>query len=89
MRCPECMKLDLRSRIDEHRPRPEPAKVERFFDENGVKHIHDHAVYAAVYTCSNRHSFRTKSMSRCPAPGCAWNDQELVRAGMKRPGEAA
>lgn len=87
MKCPECVKLSLRSRFDQHRVPPNPAPCERFFDEDGVAHVHDYANYKVVLTCANRHSFMSEWQSRCPHKACAWNERAEVKSGEKKIGE--
>jgi hypothetical protein len=60
---------------------PRKNSVARFYDEAGVRHIHDLTIYATVYACSRNHAYRQETLSRCPARGCAWNKQPMVRTG--------
>lgn len=101
MRCPECVRLGLTSRLDEKRAalvvikgadgshmqigsRTVPdGTVERFWDKNDRRHVHDHEVRTFVYTCSEGHAFKQVVMSRCPCKGCDWNKQPEVKAGQE------
>jgi hypothetical protein len=96
MKCPECVRLGLESRLDEKMAGGDgfvtvkdgagyvtmmgQATVERFWDGAGQRHVHDHEVRVFVYTCSNGHAFKQVVMSRCPCKGCEWNEQPEVKA---------
>lgn len=93
MKCPECEKAGLTSRFNEFK---EPAgyqtlevkpAVERFFDEDGKRHVHDQTDYKIMLVCTNKHAFRQIFQSRCPCKGCAWNERPEVKAGDKKIGE--
>lgn len=99
MRCPECVRLGLTSRLDERQSPTRRIKgaggvhltmdsraevVDRFWDEAGRRHVHDHEVRTFVYTCSEGHAFKQIVMSRCPCKGgCDWNDQAEVKAAQE------
>jgi hypothetical protein len=88
MKCPECVRLGLTSRFNEHRAEPIKGEVERFFDEDGTtKHAHDHTEYRIVMACTNGHAFKQQFQSRCPVKACAWNERPEVKAGAKKIGE--
>lgn len=78
MKCPACVHDNLKSKFFEQRPAPEKGEVERFFDEDGVRHVHDHTVYSIVMQCDRGHAYQRKLQSRCPAKDCEWNSRELV-----------
>jgi hypothetical protein len=88
MKCPECVRLDLTSCFNEHRTPPDPAPVERFFDEDGIRHAHDHTTYKVTLICSNKHAYMQEWQSRCPHKACTWNERAEVKAGEKKPGES-
>lgn len=84
MKCPECEKAGVTSTFHEGRlPTDLKATVERFFDEGGKKHVHDHTMYGVVMTCSNGHAFEQNWQSRCPQKACDWNSRDEVVAGTK------
>jgi hypothetical protein len=81
MKCPACVEAGTPSRLDFHRRPPHPAPVERFYDEAGILHVHDHSGYCDYYTCSNGHGYMREHLSRCPQKACAWNKRPEVIEG--------
>jgi hypothetical protein len=81
MKCPACVAAGLVSRFNEHQAPKQNGTVERFFDEDGRRHVHDTTLYTFVMACSNDHAFTSSFRSRCPCKDCAWNDMPLVQAG--------
>lgn len=88
MKCPACVEASLVSRVDEHHAPKQRGAVERFFDEQGARHVHDMTVFTVVMTCTNGHAFTSSFRSRCVCRGCAWNETPLVKAGEMKIGEA-
>jgi hypothetical protein len=87
MRCPACVQAEQLSRLNEHhRPKTE-GTVDRFYDEYGIQHIHDRAVYETIWTCTSGHAYQQRFRSRCPCRGCLWNETPLVKAGQAPLGE--
>lgn len=81
MRCPICTKTGDRHSFQQAEGPTKKGPVERFWDQYDQKHIHDHAVYTTVWTCSRGHSFGKTTMARCPRRECEWNDRPEVKAG--------
>lgn len=91
MRCPTCVAEGKTSRLDVKRVSPGTAmrvlapavmpSFERFWDEEGKIHVHDHEVRTSVYWCSNGHHHQIKTLGECPREECDWNQQPMVKAG--------
>lgn len=80
MKCPACVEAGMRSRLDVHPLSKTPAPVERFYDEDGRLHVHDHTDYGTVFTCSNEHGYVEGGQSPCPQKDCDWNKRPEVIA---------
>ena len=58
MRCPECQKLNLKSRVYERYSMCLPmGGGHRFWDEDGKEHYHNADMTYTVYRCSNGHEW--------------------------------
>lgn len=81
MKCPACVEAGKVSRFNEHhRPKTDDI-VDRFFDEDGKRHVHDHSIYEIMWTCTSGHAYQQRFRSLCPCRGCLWNETDLVKAG--------
>lgn len=78
MKCPECERLGLRSRVydsgsvwwmaeDHIRHNWNP-----YWDEDDVYHVHNPNIKNKSYECSNSHKFNTKFSDPCPASTCSF-----------------
>lgn len=74
MKCPECIKQGLRSRVKpDLTPKIRHAVyiiVKTYWDEDGVYHSHDPEITTTHYLCSNGHEFSKTRQNPCGAPGC-------------------
>jgi hypothetical protein len=70
MRCPVCVKQELRSHLYGPECSHTLAYGSTYHDEDGVYHNHDPNIYREAYRCSNGHVFVDKIYKECPAPGC-------------------
>jgi hypothetical protein len=85
MRCPTCADEGKVSKLFHTKAHPLPGKVDRFWDEDGALHVHDHAVYCDLYACSQLHNNLVESRSRCPQPLCSWNRPEHLHVSGRGP----
>lgn len=81
MKCPACVEAGLKSRFSEHAAPKKEGVLDRFFDEDGARHVHDLTIYTFVYACTHGHAYQQQFRSRCPCAGCAWNETPPVKAG--------
>lgn len=88
MICPVCARLDQKSRLNQFRADPVKREVERFWDESGASHVHDHTTYRVVLQCVPfNHAFKREWQSRCPQKDCDWNKRPEVLAGEAKIGD--
>jgi hypothetical protein len=76
MKCPKCEAEGLKSVMRARGPSMRTlAHYPGFYDEDGAFHKHDRNISTSNYVCSNGHRLTSRSYSRCPAEGCAWNEK--------------
>lgn len=82
MKCPGCVAEDAKSilREDHLREPKKGALIEKFWDEDGRKHVHDHTLHRMILSCSRGHAYQQRLKGRCPQADCAWNQQPEVIA---------
>ncbi len=68
--CPDCELDDKKSRLDLAEGPTTPGKLEIYFDEDGLKHVHDPTIIRTIYTCSNGHKNTIINTGHCPT--CTW-----------------
>jgi hypothetical protein len=68
--CPQCQQLGERSKVYEGGTVTTAMGFSRFWDEDGVKHIHDPNTTTKGYRCSRGHGWNEVSLADCPAKGC-------------------
>lgn len=73
VRCPNCAEEGLKSQLDQKRLVPINRGVHEFWDEDGLRHVHDSTTYRDMFTCSRGHNNLVEERSRCPQPVCDWN----------------
>lgn len=73
-RCPTCLKEGKQSKLHLKDGGSEQKPPEVFFDEAGIKHVHDHSVYRTIYTCSNGHTNTLYNYGHCIA--CGWSGEK-------------
>ena len=67
MICPECKEQGLKSKVFYNGGTVTLMYFQPWYDEDGVYHHHDGNTHTNSYNCSNRHSWTTKTKSKCPA----------------------
>lgn len=70
MICEECKKEGKISRVFDEGSSSTLLNFKRYWDENGVYHVHDPNKITTSYRCSNGHTFVIKMLSQCPAKDC-------------------
>jgi hypothetical protein len=80
MKCPECVRLNLTSRLAVHKAEGKKETVAVFYDEDGKKHVHAPTIRRTIFSCSNKHAYVTMTVEACPQRCCSWNDMPMVRA---------
>lgn len=79
MKCPHCVRDNLKSTLTVKKAEPIAGEVTRFWDEEGNLHVHDETNYRDVFSCSNGHNWMTEQKSRCPCQiGCVWNETRTI-----------
>jgi hypothetical protein len=73
MKCPECVREGERSRVGSHGATRTAMGVERFWDEDGVAHVHDPNKTTESFSCSRGHRWQVSAKPPCPADGCDYN----------------
>lgn len=73
MKCPECERLGLRSRVRIGSGFSTAMCGDSFYDEDGRYHNHDPNTVTWHYSCSNGHEFGRSETKRCPVADCDWN----------------
>ncbi len=71
MKCPECVKQGLTSRVYIESGTTTCLGWSPYYDENGRYHSHDPNMTTTGYRCSNGHVFSQRAGSRCS--NCDWN----------------
>jgi hypothetical protein len=75
MRCPECVAAGWRSCVYDNGGGVRTLMtVQRFWDEDGVLHVHDPNATTARYRCSRGHEWTQEHKTPCPAAGCDYNE---------------
>jgi hypothetical protein len=67
--CPECISMDLTSKVYVRSGFRTHAGIETYYDEKG-KHSHDPNVTKTEWSCDKGHCGPYRSVSDCPVPGC-------------------
>ena len=74
MKCPECVKQDLKSKVNVPSYCIRTAMcVDQYYDEDGKYHSHDMNTTSSQYTCSNGHAWTKISKGSC---WCGWGKNE-------------
>jgi hypothetical protein len=76
MKCPECFKEDLSSKVFILHGYQTDMYCPPFYDENGDYHLHDYNLNHVNYTCSKDHYFKIIHKKKCPADNCDFNKEE-------------
>lgn len=71
MKCAECEKSGLESRVQDHGGFRTLLGHTPFYDESGAWHSHDPNSFDGFFTCSNGHQWRTKIYNTC---WCGWTN---------------
>lgn len=70
MKCKECEKLGLKSKVYSSTKAVTCMGSSPFYDENGKYHYHDMTTIFTDYQCSNGHDWTEMSNSKC---WCGWS----------------
>ncbi len=74
MKCEECQKLGVQSKVFVPAGGFRTAMGgEEFYDEIGHHHIHDPNISMASWSCSGGHEWVLSQISPCPVTDCDWN----------------
>lgn len=73
MKCPECQKSGLKSRVTNEGSSSTLMYCAPFYDEEGRYHNHDSNIITTLYLCSNGHYWNEKSKRSC---WCGWPNKE-------------
>lgn len=71
MKCPECIKENKKSNVHIGYGTRTLMCVDRYYDENGLYHIHDLNDHSQNYYCSNGHNWFENTIRECPS--CDFN----------------
>jgi hypothetical protein len=69
VKCPECVKQGLRSKVFAGETSSTFLHCPSFYDEEGELHTHDSNVYTCGYRCSNGHEWSEDIRMSC---WCGW-----------------
>ena len=76
MKCPECVKLDQRSKVYANGPAfTTLVYCEPFYDEDGRHHHHDRNITTIGYRCSKAHEWTERTTPKC---WCGWPQVEAT-----------
>lgn len=76
MKCPECERLDLRSRVNVPMGSMVMAMAcPSYYDEDGKYHNHDFNSATSEYSCSQGHRWVQTTRGRC---WCGWSGGETT-----------
>ena len=73
MKCSECKKQGLKSKVTPGVGLRTAMHCFPFYDEEGNYHHHDVNVTTTRYSCSNGHKWTARKKEPCPHDGCDWN----------------
>lgn len=80
MKCPECEAAGQRSRVyPDEMGFSTSMVVQRFWDEDGVRHVHDPNHRSFGFSCSNGHRWHKSEPNKCPA--CDYESGRKVLKG--------
>jgi hypothetical protein len=65
MKCPECLKKGLNSKVYDRGGWATCVHTPKFYDEQGRMHDHDNNIYTHEYECSNGHKFEINETHKC------------------------
>ena len=71
MLCPECQKLELKSKVYPGLGMETLMYCAPFYDEQGAYHHHDLNITTSKFTCSNSHTWEQRIGHGC---WCGWPD---------------
>lgn len=73
MKCPKCVELGEKSKVFDEGTRTTLLYYCPFYDEDGVRHVHDANKRTTVYKCSNGHTWEEiKNYKPCPTCNLDW-----------------
>jgi hypothetical protein len=75
MKCPECTKLGLRSKVYVGTSSSTDIPCPPFYDEDGNYHLHDLNEVRSNYSCSQGHHWSEVWQLHCPTCGDSWRKE--------------
>lgn len=79
MKCPECVAAGKNSWVYPDGGATTDMCVDRYYDENGVLHVHDPNVTAMSYHCTFGHYWAQNVARPCPTSRCGYNQPTVDR----------
>lgn len=76
MKCPECEKQELRSKVFPGASTMTTLSNQPFYDEDGEYHDHDPNATIAYYSCSQGHHWAARQYHTCEC-GWTWGEPEI------------
>lgn len=74
VKCPECVKTDQRSVVYSEGGSSTLMDFSRYWDEDGVAHLHDPNTHTNNYRCSKGHKWSDSFIQNCIATGCTYGE---------------
>jgi len=65
VKCPECVKNGLRSKVWPGAGTVTLMGWRTYYDEEGLFHVHDPNKYVMKYSCSNGHKWKESTLKPC------------------------
>ena len=78
MKCPECVKLGMKSVLHASGGITTLMCGQYFYDEDGVYHSHDPNLTTTEWHCSQGHQGYKREKKACPAPNCIKGSIEFI-----------
>ena len=79
MKCHYCMLESKRSTLRSHGGSSTLMAAQRYWDEDGILHVHDRNITTTGYECSNGHLYSEKTGSPCPVQLCTFVCRPMER----------
>lgn len=67
MKCKTCQEQGLTSKVFDQGSTSTLMAFSMFWDEGGVRHVHDPNTHTYLYSCSNGHRWAEPTIYACPA----------------------
>jgi hypothetical protein len=83
MKCHYCVLEGKRSTLRSHGGSSTLMTPQRYWDEDGLLHVHDRNKTTTTYECSNGHLYNEKTSQGCPVDTCDHAAMEVERKKLK------